>query len=438
MAVCGISIEPLEPIVARDGRPFGRGQGDRMRSLGWPYPSTVAGSFRTLLGKLSGKGFSSEVVEDLKRISIHGPLPVYNGKLFLPQPEDFMDFQQVTPDKGELTPIKLRPSIPMRYGGGAPIVGSGEGCDLPDGILPCFPTKGIPTINIESDIKKKKDRKNTFWDTDLMVEWLLDGEMKVSDAYIEQHTLPYPKQEERMHVRIDPNTGVSQEGELFATVHLDMTVKLEGSCPGSRFQAIHLVARVDSGGVKSLEKCLEELKKEASLHPLGGERRLCLWAGGEDVLFRCPEKLRHVSEKIAEKIASDRGVSDRGASPIHLRMILATPAIFADGWKPGWLHEERTTHATPSLIGAPPGMPDLKLKLVSVCIPRWKPVSGYSLEKGRVGPKPIRRVVPAGAVYFFEVISGKVDLGNLWLKPVCDDEQDSRDGFGLAVWGLWH
>jgi CRISPR-associated protein Cmr3 len=81
----------------------------------------------------------------------------------------------------------------------------------------------------------------------------------------------------------------------------------------------------------------------------------------------------------------------------------------------------------------------LRLKLVSACTDRWKPISGWSLEKVSRGPKAIRRLVPAGSVYFFEVLSGDAgDLAkNLWLRSVSDEDQDRRDGFGLAVWGLW-
>jgi CRISPR-associated protein Cmr3 len=50
-------------------------------------------------------------------------------------------------------------------------------------------------------------------------------------------------------------------------------------------------------------------------------------------------------------------------------------------------------------------------------------------------------MVPAGATYFFEAI-GEGPLAqitnNLWLRSVCDKEQDRLDGFGLALWGLWN
>jgi CRISPR-associated protein Cmr3 len=43
-----ILITPLDPVIARDGRPFNAGT--RMKGLDWPYPSVLAGSLRTLLG----------------------------------------------------------------------------------------------------------------------------------------------------------------------------------------------------------------------------------------------------------------------------------------------------------------------------------------------------------------------------------------------------
>jgi CRISPR-associated protein Cmr3 len=113
-------------------------------------------------------------------------------------------------------------------------------------------------------------------------------------------------------------------------------------------------------------------------------------------------------------------------------MVLATPTVFRDGWKPGWLDD--------ALVGSPPGA-DARLRLMGVSIARWRAVSGWSLAElpGRPrGPKPVKRMVPAGGVYFFEIVDGKVSgLADRWLEPVSDDEQDRRDGFGLAAWGIW-
>lgn len=88
------------------------------------------------------------------------------------------------------------------------------------------------------------------------------------------------------------------------------------------------------------------------------------------------------------------------------------------------------------LVGEVPGS-GLSVRLVSAVVGRWKPLSGWSYEKGRNGPKALRRMVPAGSVYFFEVLKGGEGIADLWLHSVCDCVQDGRDGFGLALWGFW-
>ena len=55
-----LQLTPHDPLVARDGRPFGAGQGNRMRGLPWPLPSVVAGSFRTALVKAGSGDFSGD------------------------------------------------------------------------------------------------------------------------------------------------------------------------------------------------------------------------------------------------------------------------------------------------------------------------------------------------------------------------------------------
>ena len=173
------------------------------------------------------------------------------------------------------------------------------------------------------------------------------------------------------------------------------------------------------------------------LSPLGGERRLIHWrsAAAVDPAWQCPNSVRQWLEGGA--------MAERS----RLRMMLASPAIFAAGWQPGWLQFEHS-NGRKVLVGDIPET-DVRVRLVSACVDRWRPISGWGYEpvrdsgsdgreKLKFGPKPVRRLVPAGGVYFFEVERGDVaQLTERWLKSVCDDEQDRRDGFGLAVWGTW-
>ena len=167
---------------------------------------------------------------------------------------------------------------------------------------------------------------------------------------------------------------------------------------------VQLSVRVEPGS--AFEPQMEKLPL---VHPLGGERRLVWIENSKDDLWACPQEF-------AAKLP--------GAS--RIRMVLATPGIFKYGWLPEWLHE-----------GHLPGS-ESKVKLRGAIVDRWKPVSGWSLERGRTGPKPVKRLVPAGSVYFLETTDASpFPVEDLWLQSVCDDEKDQLEGFGLALWGIW-
>jgi CRISPR-associated protein Cmr3 len=392
-----VDITCRDSIVARDGRPFGADQGNRMRSLDWPLPSVLAGSLRTTLGKAARRDFSAEVAEDLLQVEVAGPLPRGNGQLYLPDPEDCV----VHPE-----------GRPLRA---APQSQDGGGCDWPvAGLLPV----GLTQTQASEDFKAKD--APAWWPLDRYAAWLA-GE----DIAFDEQFLGAAEKEERAHVKIDPAVGASEESQLFTTAALalshlpryraynegDRLLATNSAGRKRKFAPITLSARIRANGWSG-----DAAAKLDTLHPLGGERRLAHWEATADAdAWNCPQKIR---DALAE--------TDR------VRMVLATPAIFREGWKPGWLDE--------ALVGSPPGA-DVAMRLMGVSIQRWKVVSGWSLAEfpGQPrGPKPVKRMVPAGGVYFFEIVDGKASgLGDRWLEPVSDDEQDRRDGFGLAAWGVW-
>lgn len=398
-----LEITPRDPLVARDGRPFGAGQGNRMRSGDWLLPSVVAGSLRTLLGKQLGGSFDEEMVTALKATAVSGPFPIIDNKLFFPRPADAV----LKDDKSQQKLLSVRPLNTAEQR-------ADRGCDLPLGVVPAL----LP--NCEGD-DFKPAQVPAFWRADRMAEWLADDTgMTASalsfnacdDCYLS--TMP---QEERTHVKITPELGAASDGELFSTCALDFSRKNgEG--------VVRMALRVQPASMFDAETSKLNL-----LHPCGGERRLVQWKADSKINWSMPELLKAAFE------LADREDHRR------LRMVLATPGLFEDsseqrqGWKPAWLKE-----TAQGFIGCPPGA-SLTLRLVSAVVDRWRPISGWSLERGTVGPKPVCRMVPAGATYFFEAI----DEGRLaeladtyWLQSVCDNEQDRRDGFGLALWGLWN
>jgi len=382
-----IRIECRDPVVSRDGRPFGAEQGNKMRSLVWPLPSVVAGSLRTAIGKSAEKTFTAQDSRDLFELEVSGLFPVTeNSTLYLPSPNDCFHH--------ESKPLAVEP---QRLDGG--------GCDLPEGLFPVM----LSLDQANEDSKPKP--VPSWWPIDEYAKWLIGEPIDFSNG----RYLLAPEPEERTHVKMDAKSGAGEEGQLFSTAALPLThlprygAPREKAAITDRFAAITLTTRAEATGW-----CGDQLAKLDTLHPLGGERRLVHWKKDDAAsLWKCPDTVR-------AKLS--------GAT--HVRMVLASPAIFAGGWKPSWLDDAMT--------GEVPGT-NVKLKLVGFTIQRWKAISGWSLAPPR-GPKAVRRMVPAGGVYFFKVVAG--DPSTLadryrWLQSVCDTPQDRRDGFGLACWGTW-
>lgn len=383
-----LKITCRDPIVARDGRPFGANQGNRMRSLDWVLPSVLAGSLRSALGKSANRDFSVATAEDLLDVEIAGPVPLADGQLYFPAPQDCVFHPQSGP---------LR-AAPWRLDEG--------GCD--------WPAIGLQPVSLTQEQAPddfKPAEPPAWWPADRYAAWLAGDHIKFDERFLDAAEI-----EHRTHVSLAAETGAADEGELFTTAALVVT-HLRRHAAGaeqvrsSRFAEIALAARVRADGW-----CGEALAGLDTLHSLGGERRLAHWTTVAEGAWSCPEIIRAALAKAS-----------------RVRMVLVTPAMFRDGWKPGWLND--------ALAGIPPGA-RVNLRLVGVSIQRWRAVSGWSLLNNppnqRPGPKPVKRIVPAGGTYFFEIAEGESsDLAGHWLEPVSDDEQNRRDGFGLAAWGIW-
>ena len=335
----------------------------------------------------SGLDFSGDMPQRLMAIEVAGVFPTLGQELYLPAPNDCV----WDGDTGEIHAAK---PFPIEKGG----------CDFPiDGLRPV----------LFSDDPKKPDFKPkpvpAWWPIGKLTDWLLGKPVTFDGKFLNAAI-----QENRDHVCLDTDTGAAAEGLIFATADLNVTHLPRGGVAESkpfqeRFAEVTLSARLTI-----TENEFEHVEILNTWHPLGGERRLVHWQQSEDSdLWNCPDAVRSALE-----------------SATRIRMVLATPAIFDHGWRPNWLDVS-------TLTGKPIG-DGPTLKLVGVSNARWKAVSGWSLAPPR-GPKPIRRMVPAGSVYFFKKVEGdgRILATNAWLRPVSDAPQDRNEGFGLAVWGTW-
>ncbi|WP_258297662.1 type III-B CRISPR module-associated protein Cmr3 [Paenibacillus peoriae] len=407
-----LQVKPLDPIMVRDGRPFSATPGIRAHTLSDVTPSMLAGTIRTMLAKReqAQEGKSSLSLNHFSKLNVRGPIYKYRESLYFAMPQDAEMYEE----HGEASIRFIRPvNLTGAQHGRQGFFGVGQEGRLADVLWPPLGAgthKGMK----EAPAYISKERMvhwlagtvpEETW-SKLLNQWRLDQKNNPLNAACKTTPfLPAFIREERTHTAIDPKTYTAKEQQLFSTESLvfppEFTVEAE----------------IDLG--EHTSGCTGKISE---MHPMGGKRRLAHFSEVKDDLsWTCPVAIQD---------------SMQGAS--YIRMVLATPAYFRKGWLPGWLDENLQTK-NPWKCG-------VELQLRWACVPRWQPVSGWSYSKDSLSnEKAVRRMVPAGSVYFFEVIKGDAaDLAKeMWLQSVSDTNRrkeafDKEDGYGLALWGKWN
>jgi CRISPR-associated protein Cmr3 len=383
-------VEPLDPLIARDGRPAS--VGGHFFTVSFPYPSMLAGAVRTRMGCENG-AFTlrgEALTELLEKVTVRGPL------LAEMQPEGDEILQWLAPAPRDLTILRtpegttiLRRHLPHP-------LDPGEAMDslVEEGLFPVGYRGG------DTHGKPPKDLP-AFWRWAEFERWLTApaDRPEVDLQALGVASLPI---ETRAHLAMQPGERVGMDGMFFQTSGLRFL-----QTGATRLNPRRFALSVWCQGATVAGR---DLALERQIAPLGGERRLARWAPASQDWPRIPETVR-----------------ERIVSTGRARLILLTPAIFANGTLPGWNG------------GAWPLGGSVKARVRAACVPRPAIVSGWDLAKG--GPKPTKRLASAGSVYFLELQGAKDDLRRwceeTWLNCVSDGAQDRRDGFGMAALGIW-
>ncbi|MCI5146992.1 MAG: hypothetical protein D3923_16085, partial [Candidatus Electrothrix sp. AR3] len=409
---------PSSPLVFRTGRPFDQA-GDPV-SLDFPLPSTLAGACRTAIGDAVKMDFSQEG-HTLKEIPVHGPLAalIPNDEKEAPEP--------LFPQPADS--LYLRPKASEGQDHAAQVCqlkpGSPEAdtwSDLPDNLEPVY---------LQEEIKGKPVPGAKWWCQNRLIDWLLDNR-RVNTLAPEKLGWAGPSRELRTHVQLASNTLAAVDGQLFQTENLSFG---QGQLKINEGDAHQGWSSEQYGLLVQWQD--DRLQDPAFFRRIGGEGRIASVQRIEDGWPTIPQELLDAFKALKPPQDLDIG-QVRG-----IRLILATPALFKYGWRPDWIKKMAA-----GLIGSPPGFPEITLQLKAFISPRWQPVSGWDLQKicpcsaeGKLLPfgcaRAVRRMVPAGAVYWFEVQAGHEHLNKLWLQPISDLEQDQQDGYGLVLPGLW-
>jgi CRISPR-associated protein Cmr3 len=388
-------IEPFDPLIARDGRPSAIGRFD---TTSFPFPSMVAGASRTRMGSVNGAfTLSGSALDELREgVHVRGPLLAElspeDGAVedwLVPAPRDAMILKEegAKPEIRRLAPRSLA---------------SGEALDS-------FQDMGLRPLRLQGSGGRGKPPQciPAFWRWSRLESWLRSpgDEPGIDLVALGAQKLPV---EIRAHLAIQPGERVGIDGMLFQTSGLRFLQKRSKGSPRLSPRRFALSLWTQGATVAGRDLDLAE-----QLAPLGGERRLARWS-------RASREWPQLPQDVLETIVETG----------RARLILLTPAVFAQGALPGWNGSAGSPWAPTASV---------TVTVLAAAVPRPEIVSGWDLATGR--PKKTRRLAPAGSVYFIELKGAPEDLRQwckeTWLACVSDDAQDRRDGFGLAVLGTW-
>jgi len=188
-------------------------------------------------------------------------------------------------------------------------------------------------------------------------------------------------QEPKIGIGIDNKTGTSEEGKLY---RVGM----------NRLDNLSLL--IDFEGMNL---------PESGMMKLGGE--------GKAVSYKEYEESKPVSFSV------DKSKLDG----TRFKLYLSTPAIFKKGWLPDLVDEN-------TLEGEYKG---LKLKLLTAAIGKPIHIGGFDMKSRK--PKPMYKTVPAGSVYYFEIIEGDFQKALEIFDHTAISDVSPKQGFGIAYVG---
>lgn len=227
-------------------------------------------------------------------------------------------------------------------------------------------------------------------DKDEKVEGISNGLLKVEDLnqYLKSVNKNYTFNSMNDFIKYEPKIGIARNNQTKTTE--------EG----------HLY-RVDLNRIINLKLVVEfeglEIKEKGFLK-LGAE--------GKTVSY---ESLKN--EIKIESISLNNKI---------FKLYFATPTYFKNGWLPEWINKD-TFQGEYNKI---------KLKLLTASLGKTLNIGGFDMKTKT--PKPMRKFVPAGSVYYFELedINDKEKLIEVFHnKSICDDKILSKQGFGISYLG---
>jgi CRISPR-associated protein Cmr3 len=366
-------IEPNDVLMFRDGRPFAGGDDHFARGIFPPSPATIYGALRSHI-------LSNCWSEFTKFKNNQGQIPEdVKKEIGTPTELGSLALCQFTLAKrngNNIEQLFPMPKDVVQEKG----VEDGKPCILTP--LNLSSSKTITDLpaglsNMWSPTEKLMEAVSGFLSSIEISKYLLGTAPSITEADKLVQT------EERTGIQKSRKTRSAETGRLYSVEYFRMSES--------------------SGFAVEVENT--KLLPDSGILRLGGDNRS---AGYTKALWNDIP-----IEPIKKRIAETK----------RFKLVLTTPAIFNQGWLPEGIDAD-------TMQGQING---IEIKLISACIGKPIGIGGYDFVKNQ--PKRMKKAVPTGSVYYFEMKDGKADnlFEKLWLKSISDEK--AQEGFGITLIG---
>lgn len=365
-------IEPSDVLLFRSSRPFNAGESGYLVSLFPPSPETVQGAIRARIAACWNPVLSRAFEDE----HLRGLIGKYQkvGRFRL---RGLTLGQRDEHDHDQFRPLFPAPAHLLR----------GEESERAYRLIPKAPQHGVSTNMPEQLLALEPEGGYPDEKLEEFKAWLTREELGYAlgrDARAIERIKGVPSSElygfePRLGIGMNNASKTTREGFLYQVSF----VRLK---PGVGFLVDVGLEGVEPEQVRPTLK----LPRKGWL-ALGGERR----AASYEVIGPAP--------------GEEQSILERGE---YTCVYFSTPAYFDAGWQPT---------AWQTMFGAVP---------VGAAVARWQSIGGWQQEPGNAHgePKLLRRCVPAGSVYFFDVpvkVAGPIT------------QYGAEIGYGIAYKGAW-
>lgn len=379
-------LQANDTFFFRDGRPFTKGEQSEGHSIFPPLPSTLLGALRTAY--IAEYGDLSSFYDGDMKNSIGTPkslgsmclkgvfLADTQQGVYYPIPLDLAG--KTCENDEKLYVLKVRPQNSDFISNSIPI------------LTHHLVWEGTEDVEVETEGKLHRID---------MMEYLLNKQ----NEYFFRHHKDFVQDEPKTGIQRDNKSSASDDGMLY---------RINMSRFQNRFFNLKQKKALSELGFIVDYQCKLNLLEQGLLK-LGGE--------GKSFTYKqsCsnPDPLATEENMVALKEAI--------RSTCVFKLYFATPAIFNQGWLPDWIDKNTFNVQYESL----------SLELITAAVGKPISIGGWNM-KDNV-PKPTRKAVPAGSVYYFKISKEQcIDtiLDTFHYRNISDFQ--AAEGYGLCFVGV--